>query len=57
MAHGYRSVGDLPARFIESFLPAGLEELFSAPDALMAYVKAGRTNAKYDLEVVGPIPE
>ena len=55
--HGFRSVGDVPARFIEGFLPAGLEELFTAPEELTAYVKAGRTNAKYDLELVGPIPE
>lgn len=57
VAHGFRSVGDVPARFIESFLPAGLEELFRAPDELIASVKAGRTSAKYDVEIVGPIPE
>ena len=57
VAHGFRSIGEAPARFIEGFLPAGLEELFGAPDELMAYVKAGRTSEKYDVEVVGPIPE
>jgi mannose-6-phosphate isomerase-like protein (cupin superfamily) len=31
VAHGFRSIGEVPAKFIEGFLPAGLEELFGAP--------------------------
>ena len=49
------------ARFLESVLPAGLDELFSKPDELLAHgnahVPMGRTDAQYALEVVGPIPE
>lgn len=57
IAHGLKAVGDTPARFLESFLPAGLEELFSKPDEVMAAIEAGRTSPKYDLQVVGPMPE
>jgi mannose-6-phosphate isomerase-like protein (cupin superfamily) len=55
--HGIRALGDVPTRFLEFFLPAGLEELFSTPAQLMADVQAGRTGPPYDLDIVGPIPE
>jgi hypothetical protein len=55
--HGFRAIGDLPAKFLEFFLPAGLEELFQSLEELKGYLAAGRTNERYDLEVVGPIPE
>jgi quercetin dioxygenase-like cupin family protein len=57
IAHGFRALGSVPTRFVEFFLPAGMEELFGAPETLMGYLKEGRLPAKYNLEVVGPIPE
>jgi quercetin dioxygenase-like cupin family protein len=57
IAHGFRAVGSGPTRLVESFLPAGFEELFSAPDELMAYLTEGRGPAKYNLEFVGRMPE
>jgi hypothetical protein len=52
-------VGSAPTRFIESFLPAGLEELFSNPDELITYLTEGQSpvTVKYNVEVVGPMPE
>ena len=38
-------------------LPSGLEELFGNLEELKGYLAAGRTNEKYDLEIVGPMPE
>jgi oxalate decarboxylase/phosphoglucose isomerase-like protein (cupin superfamily) len=59
IAHGLRPVGSAPTRFIESFLPAGLEELFSNPNELVTYLTEGRSpvTEKYNVEVVGPMPE
>ena len=59
IAHGLRPVGSAPTRFIESFLPAGLEELFSNPDELITYLTEGQSpvTVKYNVEVVGPMPE
>ena len=59
IAHGLRPVGSAPTRFIESFLPAGLEELFSKPDELITYLTEGQSpvTVKYNVEVVGPMPE
>ena len=47
----------MPARFIEFFLPGGLEELLRSPEEMAAYLSAGRADDKYGFEVVGPIPE
>ncbi|MBV9230112.1 MAG: cupin domain-containing protein [Chloroflexi bacterium] len=69
--HGYRSVGNEPARFLESFLPAGLEQLFLATGepitdqtrpqtqkAAEPYMQAmADMMAKYQIDIVGPIPE
>lgn len=57
LAHGFKAIGEGPTRFLESFLPAGLELLFATPDALQAATELGRTNVRYGLEVVGPLPE
>lgn len=54
--HGFLSVSDIPARFVELFLPGGLEEVFRSPDDLKAYIRAGRTGERYDLEIVGGLP-
>jgi len=55
--HGFVAIGDVPLKFIEWFNPAGLEELFNAPEELARYIAAGRTSERYDLQVVGPLPE
>jgi mannose-6-phosphate isomerase-like protein (cupin superfamily) len=47
--HGFKSVGRVPGRYLESFIPGGFEAWFAAPDP--------RTAAEYGLEVVGPMPE
>lgn len=47
--HGFRSVGSVPGRYLESFIPGGFEAWFAAPDP--------STAAQNGLEVVGPIPE
>ena len=59
IAHGLRPVGSSPTRFIESFVPAGLEELFSNPKELITYLTEGQSpvTTKYNVEVVGPMPE
>ena len=59
IAHGLRPVGSAPTRFIESFLPAGLEELFSNPSELITYLTEGQSpvTVKYNVEVVWPMPE
>ena len=59
IAHGLRPVGSGRTRFIESFLPAGLEELFSNPEELITYLTKGQSpvTEKYNVEVVGPMPE
>ena len=56
IAHGFRAVGSEPTRLVESFLPAGLEKFFSSPDE-MADMDPNQMKAKYNLEVVGPVPE
>ena len=57
LPHGFKALGETPVRFVENFLPAGLEMLFAQPDELQAAAELGRTNAAYGLEVVGPLPE
>jgi quercetin dioxygenase-like cupin family protein len=54
--HGFLSVDDVPARFVELFLPGGLEEIFRSPEELKGYLRAGRTSERYDLEIVGELP-
>jgi oxalate decarboxylase/phosphoglucose isomerase-like protein (cupin superfamily) len=56
--HALRPVGSGPTRFIESFLPAGLEELFSNRDEIITYLTEGQSSVadKYNVEVVGPMP-
>jgi len=54
--HGFVATGDVPLKFIEWFNPAGLEELFRAPAELAKYISAGRTDEKYDIQIVGPLP-
>jgi quercetin dioxygenase-like cupin family protein len=56
IAHGFRAVGSVPTRLVESFLPAGLEKFFSSPEELAA-MNPDRMKAVYNLEVVGPVPE
>ena len=54
--HGFVSLDDVPARFVELFLPGGLEEVFRSHDELKAYIRVGRTGERYDLEIVGGLP-
>ncbi len=54
--HGFKSIGDVPARFLEGVLPGGLEALMSSPVELIGAVVAGHTSAKYNFEIVGPMP-
>ena len=56
IAHGFRAVGSGPTRFVEFFLPAGLEKFFSSPDEIAA-MDPSQMKAKYNVELVGPVPE
>lgn len=69
--HGFRVAGNEPARFLESFLPAGLEQLFletgqpitdptkpPTEEAAKPSMKAMLDlMATYHIDIVGPIPE
>jgi mannose-6-phosphate isomerase-like protein (cupin superfamily) len=49
MPHGFRVLGDAPARYLEAFIPGGFETWFANPDP--------KTAAQNGLEIVGPMPE
>ena len=49
VVHGFKSVGEVPGRYLEAFLPGGFETWFANPDP--------NTAAAHGLEVVGPMPE
>lgn len=60
--HGIRAVGDTPVRFLEFFLPAGLEQLFTKLPTTMGDTKPDMAKIlaiakNYGLEFVGPMPE
>lgn len=60
--HGIRVVSDTPGRFLEFFLPAGLEQLFDKlpekkPDAPPDITKILAIASAYGLEFLGPMPE
>jgi hypothetical protein len=54
-------MGDTPTRFLELFLPAGLEKLFQAiwqdsPTTRPDIASLMKAAAPYQLELVGPMP-
>lgn len=60
--HGIKAVGETPVRFLEFFLPAGLEQLFNKlPDGAMAgtpdIAKILAVAKSYGLEFLGPMPD
>lgn len=61
--HGIRTVGDTPVRFLEFFLPAGLEQLFNGlptdvqTDARPDMARVLAVARSYGLEFIGPMPE
>lgn len=69
--HGFRVAGNVPARFVECFLPAGLEQLFLATGEPIPDQTGPQTEpatkpsmkalldmmAKYHIDIVGPMPE
>jgi hypothetical protein len=59
--HGIRTVGDTPVRFLEFFVPAGLEQLFTKLpetklDTRPDLAKILAVASHYGLEFVGPMP-
>ena len=63
--HGIKAVGDTPVRFLEFFLPAGLEQLFNKlptakpdtkPDLAKLLPKIKEVAEVYGLEFLGPFP-
>ena len=67
--HGYRVLGDVPVRFVESFLPSGLEQFFltigkpitgqtgqEVKEVFKPSMKALLAE-KYHVDIVGPIPQ
>jgi mannose-6-phosphate isomerase-like protein (cupin superfamily) len=57
IAHGFRSVGDTPARFLEGYLPGGFEGMFTTPLEMLAGVISGSIGRQYNIEIVGLIPD
>lgn len=62
VAHGIKAVGDTPVRFLEFFLPAGLEQLFnklptSKPNTKPDLARILQVAKAYGLEFVGPFPD
>jgi quercetin dioxygenase-like cupin family protein len=60
--HGIKAVGDTPVRFLEFFLPAGLEQLFNTlpetkPDTRPDLAKILAVAKRYGLEFLGPMPD
>ncbi len=60
--HGIRVMGDTPGRFLEFFLPAGLEQLFNRLPETKATTKPDiakilEVSRAYGLEFLGPMPE
>lgn len=59
--HGIRAMGDTPVRFLEFFLPAGLEQLFTklpetTPETGPDIAKILAVAKRYGLEFLGPMP-
>ena len=57
LPHGFKSVGDVPARFLEGVLPGGLEALMTTPALMIAAVVVGHSGPPFNFEIVGPAPE
>jgi quercetin dioxygenase-like cupin family protein len=60
--HGIKAVGETPVRFLEFFLPAGLEQLFNKlptakPETKPDLAKILQVAKSYGLEFVGPFPD
>jgi quercetin dioxygenase-like cupin family protein len=62
--HGFRATDDGPVRFVETFLPSGLEQYFLSVSAPLGD-KAGtpppveallKEAGKYGIDIVGPVP-
>ena len=55
--HGFRVEGSLPARILYLTIPAGFDRYVDGPDLLVSCSEAMTTAARYQIEILGPLPE
>ncbi len=55
--HGFRVEGAIPARILYMTFPAGLDRFIVGPELLASCSEAMTTAARYQIEILGPLPE
>ena len=55
--HGFRVEGAIPARILYMTFPAGLDRFVVEPELLISCSEAMTTAARYQIEILGPLPE
>jgi len=55
--HGFRVEGSMPARMLYLSFPAGLDRFVVEQEQLAPNAEPGTTAARYQIEVLGPLPE
>ena len=55
--HGFRVEGNTPARMLYLTLPAGLDRFVIEQEQLAPNAEPGTAAARYQIEILGPLPE
>ena len=55
--HGFRVEGRRPARILYQTFPAGLDRFVLEQEQLAPNAEAGTAAARYQIEILGPLPE
>jgi quercetin dioxygenase-like cupin family protein len=55
--HGFRVEGNTPARMLYLTLPAGLDRFVIEQEQLAPNAELGTAAARYQIEILGPLPE
>ena len=55
--HGFRVEGGIPARILYMTFPAGLVRFLAGPELLVSCSEAMANAARYQIEILGPLPE
>ena len=55
--HGFRVKDGVPARILYMTIPAGFDRYVDGPELLASWSEAMTTAARYQIEVLGPLPE
>lgn len=55
--HGFRVEGRIPARILYITFPAGLDRFVAGPELLVPCSEAMANAARYQIEILGPLPE